>query len=87
MSFHSDGNNYEDYLSLVIFWWQTFRAQNFLCNILGISPTTCCSLVMSVVTHLFSKEEHIDMGKTPSRINILLDDAEGQAVENFLDLL
>ena len=64
VSFHSDGNNYEDYLSLVTFRWQTFRAQNFLCNILGISPTTCCSMVMSVVIHLFSKEEHIDMGKS-----------------------
>ena len=26
---HTDDNNYEDYLSLVIFWW-TFKAQNFL---------------------------------------------------------
>lgn len=33
----SDDNNYGDYLSLVIFWW-TFKAQNFLCNILANFP-------------------------------------------------
>lgn len=34
---HSDDNNYEDYLSLVIFWW-TYKAQNFLSNILANFP-------------------------------------------------